>query len=121
MVFEQLDLLRVLQLEGLEIVKQSLHVMAALLGHTYAALPNLCYHLLVGTHDRLFPHQLQWRYQHWHVQSQYGIDPSNVAGFRPTRHYWLRPSNGDDERPTKFVSIHAGQRLRDPSVARSRN
>ena len=81
MVFEQLDLLRVLQLEGLEIVKQSLHVMAALLGHTYAALPNLCYHLLVGTHDRLFPHQLQWRYQHWHVQSQYGIDPSNVAGF----------------------------------------
>ena len=50
MVFEQLDLLRVLQLEGLEIVKQSLHVMAALLGHTYAALPNLCYHLLVGTH-----------------------------------------------------------------------
>ena len=72
MVFEQLDLLRVLQLEGLEIVKQSLHVMAAFLGHTYAALPNLCYHLVGGTHDLLFPHQLQWRYQHWHVQSMFG-------------------------------------------------
>ena len=75
MVFEQLDLLRVLQLEGLEVVKQSLYVMATFLGHTYAALPNLCYHLLVGTHDRLFPHQLQWRNQHWHVQSHMQVAP----------------------------------------------
>ena len=108
MVFEQLDLLRVLQLEGLEIVKQSLHVMAALLGHTYAALPNLCYHLLVGTHDRLFPHQLQWRYQHWHVQSMFGDAVRDLLDPR------LRGGAGRSSGPRRK---RTAARLRDGSIS----
>ena len=81
-----------LDLEGVEIVKQSLHVMAALFGHTYAALPNVCYHFLVGTHDRLFSYQLKGSYQHRHVQSKYGIDPSDVTGFVGVRQVLAVPS-----------------------------